>query len=131
LAGLSELYGRDQPASSGLSETNLSFSATWFGINLNPDHSAEHGSEAAMHVYMDVHEHLPEGATAADVAKAHEADLAKQGEYGVNYKSYWVDDKAGKVFCLVEAPDAETAARVHREAHGLVADHIYEVAQGS
>src|SRR5712691_1507309 len=83
-----------------------------------------------MPLYMDVHEHLPEGATAADVAKAHEADLAKQGEYGVNYKSYWVDDKAGKVFCLVEAPDAETAARVHREAHGLVADHICEVDQG-
>ena len=60
-----------------------------------------------MPLYMDVHESLPEGATAADVARAHEADLAKQGEYGVSYKSYWVDDKAGKVFCLVEAPDAE------------------------
>jgi hypothetical protein len=82
-------------------------------------------------LYMDVHEKLPEGATVADVAKAHEADLAKQGEYGVHYKRYWVDEKAGKVFCLVEAPDAETAARVHREAHGLVADHIYEVDEGS
>jgi hypothetical protein len=82
-------------------------------------------------LYMDVHEHLPAGATAADVAKAHEADLAKQGEYGVQYKRYWVDEKAGKVFCLVEAPDAETAARVHREAHGLVADHLYEVTEGS
>jgi uncharacterized protein DUF4242 len=82
-------------------------------------------------LYMDVHEKLPEGATVADVAKAHEADLAKQGEYGVHYKRYWVDEKAGKAFCLVEAPDAETAARVHREAHGLVADHIYEVDEGS
>ena len=81
--------------------------------------------------YMDVHEQLPDGATAADVAKAHEADLAKQGEYGVNYLQYWVDEKQGKVFCLVEAPDAEAAARVHREAHGLVADHIYEVTEGS
>ena len=84
-----------------------------------------------MPLCMDVHEKLPDGATAADVAKAHEADLAKQSEYGVHYKRYWVDEKAGKVFCLVEAPDAETAARVHREAHGLVADHIYEVAEGS
>ncbi len=83
-----------------------------------------------MPLYMDVHENLPEGATAADVAKAHEADLAKQGEYGVNYKSYWVDEKQHKVFCLVEAPDPESAARVHREAHGLVADHIHEVVQG-
>jgi len=27
--------------------------------------------------------------------------------------------------------DAETAATVHREAHGLVADEIYEVAEGA
>jgi len=80
---------------------------------------------------MDVHEKLPEGATAADVAKAHEADLTVQGDYGVNYKSYWVDEANGKAFCLVEAPDAETAARVHREAHGLVAEHIYPVIQGA
>ena len=31
-------------------------------------------------------------------------------------------EQAGKVFCLVEAPDAETAVRFHREAHRLVAD---------
>ena len=83
-----------------------------------------------MPLFMDVHDKLPDGATAADVAKAHEADVAKQGEYGVEYKRYWVDDKSGKVFCLVEAPDAETAARVHKEAHGLVADHIYQVSEG-
>jgi hypothetical protein len=35
------------------------------------------------------------------------------------------------VFCLVEAPDADTAVRMHREAHGLVADHIYQVEEGS
>ncbi len=84
-----------------------------------------------MPVFMDVHENLPEGATAKDVANAHEADLAKQGEYGVKYLRYWVDEKAHKVFCLVEAPDAEAAARVHREAHGLVADRIFEVVEGS
>ena len=84
-----------------------------------------------MPLFMDVHDKLPDGATAADVAAAHKADLAKQGEYGVSYKRYWVDEKAGKVFCLVEAPDAETAARVHREAHGLVADHLFEVSEGS
>ena len=52
---------------------------------------------------------------------AHEADLRVQGTYGVNYKHYWVDEAAGKVFCLVDAPDKESAARVHREAHGLEA----------
>jgi hypothetical protein len=83
-----------------------------------------------MPLFMDVHQHLPEGTTAADVAGAHQADVATQEKYGVNYLRYWVDDKDGKVFCLVEAPDAETAATVHREAHGLVADEIWEVSEG-
>ena len=50
---------------------------------------------------------------------------------GVRYLTYWVNDEEGKVFCLVEAPDAETAITVHREAHGLVADRIHEVQEGS
>jgi hypothetical protein len=49
----------------------------------------------------------------------------------VNYRKYWVDGAVGKVFCLVEAPDAESAARVHREAHGLVADRIFAVQEGA
>ena len=84
-----------------------------------------------MPLFMDVHEKLPDGATAADVAGAHQEDLKIQEKYGVNYKSYWVDEANGKVFCLVEAPDAESAITVHREAHGLVADSIYEVSEGS
>ena len=69
------------------------------------------------------------GVSAGDVAKAHEADLETQTKYGVEYKRYWVDEKAGKIFCLVEAPDADAANTVHREAHGLVADEIYEVSE--
>lgn len=65
-----------------------------------------------------------------DVAQAHQADLKRQGQYDVNYLRYWVDEQHGKIFCLVEAPDAEAAATVHREAHGLVADQIYPVAEG-
>lgn len=84
-----------------------------------------------MPLFMDVHEQLPDGASAADVAGAHKADLEIQDQYGVKYKSYWVDEEHGKVFCLVEAPDADAAIRVHREAHGLVADNIYEVVEGS
>jgi hypothetical protein len=82
-----------------------------------------------MPLFMDIHENLP-GVTAADVAKAHAADLATQDAHGVNYRSYWVDEATGRVFCLVEAPDAEAAAQVHREAHGLLADRIHEVVQG-
>jgi hypothetical protein len=82
-----------------------------------------------MPLYMDVHS-MDGGVDAAEVAKAHEADLETQKKYGVDYKRYWVDQNAGKIFCLVEAPDAETAHTVHREAHGLVADEIYEVNEG-
>src|SRR5207253_4891272 len=63
------------------------------------------GGGGGMPLFMDVHQKLPEGATADDVAKAHAADVATQDKYGVNYKSYWVDEANGKVFCLVEAPD--------------------------
>ena len=83
-----------------------------------------------MPLFMDVHHSLPDGATAEDVAKAHEADVATQEKYGVKYLNYWADAADGKVFCLVEAPDAEAAVTVHREAHGLVADEIYPVVQG-
>ena len=84
-----------------------------------------------MPLFMDVHETLPEGATAADVAGAHEADLKIQEEYGVKYLRYWVDEKNGKVFGLAEAPDADAAVAVHRVAHGLVADAIFAVDAGS
>jgi hypothetical protein len=91
-----------------------------------------HGrKEEEMALFMDVHRNLPDGTSAADVAGAHAADLATQDKYGVKYLKYWVDESDGKVFCLVEAPDAETASTVHREAHGLVADEIYEVQEGS
>ena len=83
-----------------------------------------------MPLFMDVHETLPEGATAKDVAGAHEADLKVQEQYGVKYLRYWLDEKNGKVFCLAEAPDADAAVAVHREAHGLLADHIHEVVEG-
>jgi hypothetical protein len=83
-----------------------------------------------MALFMDTHT-LEGGVTVADVAAAHEADLATQGAHGVDYLRYWVDEEAGKIFCLVEAPDAEAAHRVHREAHGLVADEIYSVSEHS
>lgn len=83
-----------------------------------------------MSLYMDVHNNLPDGTSAADVAGAHAADLRVQGRYGVRYLNYWVDEEGRKVFCLIEAPNADAAHAVHREAHGLVADEIYPVMQG-
>ena len=83
-----------------------------------------------MPLYMDVH-NMEGGVSAADVAGAHQADLKTQAAHGVEYKRYWVDEKQGKIFCLVEAPNADAAASVHREAHGLVADDVYQVQEGS
>ena len=82
-----------------------------------------------MPLYMDVH-HLPDAVAMDDVADAHAADLQHQERYGVRYLRYWVDERRGKIFCLVDAPDAEAAAQVHREAHGLVADEIHQVQEG-
>ena len=83
-----------------------------------------------MPLYMDVH-HLDGPVTADDVAKAHMADLQLQDKYDVNYQRYWVDESTSTIFCLVEAPSSDAAATVHREAHGLVADSIHEVKEGS
>lgn len=83
-----------------------------------------------MALFMDVHT-LEGGVAEADVAEAHRKDLETQGRYGVSYLRYWVDEAAGKIFCLVEADDADSASAVHREAHGLVADEIYPVSEHS
>lgn len=82
-----------------------------------------------MPLFMDIHNKV-EGLTADAVRHAHEADVQTQTKYDVEYLQYWFDESSGKVFCLVDAPDAETAAKVHREAHGLEADEIIEVRQG-
>ena len=83
-----------------------------------------------MSLFMDVHT-IKGGVSAADVAKAHMADREAQKQHGVNYLRYWVSEETGKIFCLVEAPSAEAANTVHREAHGLVADEIYQVHEGA
>ena len=82
-----------------------------------------------MPLYMDMHS-LDGGVKADDVAKAHLADLQTQGRHDVRYLPYWVDEGQGKIFCLVDAPSEEAANRVHREAHGLVADALYPVIEG-
>src|SRR5689334_24269257 len=88
------------------------------------------GGVLRMPLFMDVH-NLGTGVSMDDVAQAHQADLATQGEYDVSYLRYWVDEDKGQIFCLVEAPDAGAAVEVHRKAHGLVADAVYQVQEGA
>jgi Protein of unknown function (DUF4242) len=83
-----------------------------------------------MPLYMDVHRKV-EGLSAEAVADAHKRDLEVQGKHGVKYLKYWFNEATGQVWCLVDAPNREAANTVHREAHGLVADELTEVKEGS
>jgi class 3 adenylate cyclase len=79
-----------------------------------------------MPIFLDRHD--MKGVTAEQVAEGHRKDLAIQRQYGVKFLTYWFDEDRGTTFCLVDAPDADTAQQVHREAHGHLAGEIIEVA---
>ncbi len=91
--------------------------------------TADYPRKTPVPFYMDTHT-VHGGATVDGVAQAHAADLRTQGAHGVRYLRYRVSEAEGKIFCLVEAPSAETANTVHREAHGLVADDVFEGQEG-
>lgn len=90
----------------------------------------EEAASGRRRLFMDVHQVGAGKVTAADVAHAHEEDLAVQAKFGVNFINYWVDPRSGDIFCLSEADSAEAVLATHREAHGLVSDEIAEVTQG-
>lgn len=78
-----------------------------------------------MPIFLDRHEKSE--MTAEDVAELHIRDLAIQEKYGVKFLTYWYDNDRGTTFCLVDAPDKETADRVHAEAHGHVSNEMIAV----
>jgi AraC-like DNA-binding protein len=82
-------------------------------------------NSAAVPLFMDVHK--GSGFTLEDVKRNHLADLAVQGKYGVRYVQYWVNEEAGRVFCLMEGPDKLACEKVHHEAHGDIACNIIQV----
>jgi class 3 adenylate cyclase len=82
-----------------------------------------------MPMYMDRHE---TGEIAPlDIYAAHLLDLQVQEKYHTRYLTYWMDQKRGHTFCLVDAPSREAAQAVHSESHGLVASEIIEVEQNT
>jgi hypothetical protein len=83
-----------------------------------------------MPLYTDHHKHI-EGLTAEVGAEAHRKDLEAQDKHRAKALKYWFNEEKGEVFCLFDAPSAEAAEAVHREAHGLIADEIVEVDEGS
>jgi class 3 adenylate cyclase len=78
-----------------------------------------------MPLYMDYHKF--ETVTIEDVKSAQLADEKVQDRYGVTYRQFWVNEREGAVFCLMEGPTREACEAVHREAHGLMACAIVEV----
>ena len=82
-----------------------------------------------MPLYMDVHKNV-DGLTVEAVEKAHQEDLKIQEKHGVKHRNYWFNEDKGIIFCLCEAPNKKAAEAVHRDAHGLEADEIFEVREG-
>jgi Protein of unknown function (DUF4242) len=82
------------------------------------------------HLFLDVHNLEPGKVTYEAVAGAHQKDLATQGKYDVNFTKYWVDEQAGKVYCLAESPDSVSIYNAHKEAHGLVPSLVHLVSDG-
>ncbi len=64
------------------------------------------------------------------VKQGHMADKSIQEKYGVKYIQFWVNQEAGTIFCLIEAPDEESCEQVHQEAHGNIACQIVQVESG-
>ena len=82
-----------------------------------------------MPLYIDVHKKI-DGLTAEAAREAHAKDVSIQSRYGVKFVKYWYDESTGMIFCFAEAPSKEAMDAVHREAHGILADEIYEVKEG-
>lgn len=94
-------------------------------------HSSVPGNKALPeNLYMDVHHFGPGKVNAAAVAEAHAKDLAAEGNYGVHFLKYWVDEQKGLVYCLSTAPDSAAIVNTHAKAHGMLPENVYLVTDG-
>ena len=75
---------------------------------------------------MDVHRELGD-VTEEDIRAAHARDLAVQDKFGVHFLTFWFNQPDGRAFCLVEAPNKESAIACHKHSHGLVPHDMIEV----
>ena len=76
-----------------------------------------------MPLFMGV-QTMVEATSAVDVIAAHAG--AERLGFGVTCLRSWMSEPPGKVFCLVEADDADLARSVHARS-GLVADEWLRV----
>jgi hypothetical protein len=66
------------------------------------------------------------GVTAEQLREAHQRDLEIQDDESVVYERAWLDQQAGKVFCLVSGPSKEAVMRIHERA-GHPTPEVYEI----
>ena len=78
-----------------------------------------------MPVFMDLH--VGQGLTAKDVALAHQADVRLQEKFHCHCLTYWMDEKRGNAYCLIDAPNKEAVYELHRNSHKQLPDEIIEV----
>ena len=85
-----------------------------------------------MPLFMDLHKASDYDVkpTVEEIKRNHIADLEVQSKFGVKFLQYWINEEAGLVFCLMEAPDKESCAAVHREAHGAMPCNVIELQGG-
>jgi len=85
-----------------------------------------------MPLFMDLHDASDYDVkpTVEEIKKNHIADLSVQAKHGVKFIQYWINEDAGMVFCLMEAPNKEACSAVHQEAHGAMPCKIIELKGG-
>jgi hypothetical protein len=85
-----------------------------------------------MPLFMDLHkaDDYQAKPTIEDIKRNHIADLKTQAKYGVRFIQYWINEDAGLVFCMMEAPDKESCMATHQEAHGDMPCNIIELKGG-
>jgi hypothetical protein len=102
-----------------------------FACSQRQEQAAKEAEPGTKKLFLDVHDIGPGKVTFEAVANAHKKDLAAEGEFGVNFIKYWVDEQAGKVYCLAEASSEASVFKTHQKAHGMVPDYIMEVKSGT
>lgn len=66
-----------------------------------------------MALFLEVHK--VGGRTAEEVARGHAADLVSLERLGIRYRRHWLSPGSERVFCLVEATDAESLRAAQRD----------------
>lgn len=78
-----------------------------------------------MPIFLDMH--VSQNLTAEDVALAHQLDLKCEKEFNCRSITYWMDEKRGSAFCLIEAPNKEAVVKMHDKSHKQLPADIAEV----